>query len=184
MTHHIRAKVSVLSVALLVALASFGVARHAQAAPDYPPRLQSWLEGKFNKPFCVPQCTVCHLNNLGGFGTLNVFGANLKKYGGLLGIPNDPNFASDIDKYFAAVAAGMANGDSDGNGVPDLTELDNLMSPAGPGQICPDIEYGCAGGRIASSPPPTDRFGLLSAGLVLAGFAVMRRRQRRTKRAG
>jgi hypothetical protein len=182
MTHRIRAKVSVFSVALLVALALLGATRQVQAAPDYPPRLQSWLEGKFNKPFCAPQCTVCHVTNLGGFGTLNVFGANLKKYGGLIGIPNDPNFASDIDKYFAAVTAGMANGDSDGNGVPDLTELGNLMSPAGQGQICPDIEYGCAGGRIASSPPPTDRFGLLSAGLVLAGFAVVRRRQR-TKRA-
>src|SRR5450631_1281345 len=141
MTHPVRAKLSVFSVALLVALASFGVARHAQAAPDYPPKLQSWLESKFNKPFCAPQCTVCHLTTLGGFNSLNVFGANLKKYGGLIGIQNDANFASEIDKYFAAVTAGMANGDSDGDGVPDLTELGNLMSPSGQGQICPDIEY-------------------------------------------
>jgi hypothetical protein len=188
MTHPIRAKVSIFSMALLVALASFGVARHAQAAPDYPPRLQSWLENKFKKPFCAPQCTTCHLTNLGGAGTLNVFGANLEKYGGLIGIPNDPNFASDIDKYFAAVAAGTANGDSDGDGVPDLTELEQGDSPSvalplGKSLLCPDIEYGCAGGRIAAAPPPVDSVGLFSAGLVVVGFAALRRRRRLAMRA-
>ncbi|HEY5373542.1 MAG TPA: hypothetical protein VIK01_07630 [Polyangiaceae bacterium] len=188
MKHLIKAKISVFGTALLLGFASLGFARTAAASPDYPSKLQAWMEKKFSKTVCAPQCSACHLTNLGGLGMLNVFGANLKKYGNLIGIPNDANFSSEVDAYFAAVAAGTANGDSDGDGVPDLTELAQGDSPAvalplGKSLLCPDIEYGCAGGRIAAAPPPVDCVALFSGGLVVVGFAAMRRRRRLAKRA-
>jgi hypothetical protein len=177
-------RVSVYGAALLVGLTVLGATRSAGASSRFPPLLQQALETHFpGQTFCVPQCTVCHQTNTGGFGTLNAFGLNLKAFGGLYGTvgPNtDPNVA--LPNYFAAVAAGKTNGDSDGDGISDEAELKALSSPAvpdtrGDGLVCPDIAYGC-GARIAPAPPPVDRIGLFSAGFVILGLAAFRRFRR------
>jgi hypothetical protein len=70
--------------------------------------------------------------------------------------------------------------DSDGDGVSDVDELNagdspSIAGPAGQGQFCSDLQYGC-GARIAAAPP-VDRLSLLSAGLVTLGLVLSRRRR-------
>ena len=173
---------SVLGAALLVGLAMLAGTRGAQASSSFPPKLQQGLETEFpGQAFCVPQCTACHTTNVGGFGTLNSFGLNLRNFGGLAPVAGNP--VTSLHAYFEAVASGKTNGDSDGDGISDEAELKALSSPAvagtrGEGQLCPDIRYGC-GARMASAPPPVDRLGLLSAGFALLGLTALRRRSRR-----
>ncbi len=141
----------------------------------------------------MPLCTACHLTTAGGPGNINPFGYNLEKYAGLV-LTQGQTVAPAIQKWFAtpppagAPLNAMGEVDSDGDGIGDATELKDGDSPSVPGprgvgQFCTDLKYGCAGGRIAAAPPPVDSLGLFSAGLVVVGFAAMRRRRRRAKRA-
>jgi len=193
MRHSNKARGSSLLSALLLGVSMLGSAHSAQASQSFPPLLQAALEKQFNQSFCVPLCTACHLTTAGGPGNINPFGFNLERYAGLV-LTVNATVAPAIQKWFAtpppagAPLNAMGEVDSDGDGIGDATELKNGDSPSVPaprgiGQFCTDLRYGCAGGRIAASPPPADRFGLLSAGLVLVGFAVMRRRGR-AKRQG
>ena len=182
-------KVAAHRVGLMVALATFALARPVEAEPTFPPRLQAGLEAYFHQSFCVPQCIVCHQTNAGG-GPTTAFGTNLLLHG-LRADPTDP-VVDKVKAYFDAVAAakatgGMPNGDSDGDGVSDEDELKagdlpGVAGPAGDNLLCADIKYGCAGGRIAPAPPRIDSVGVFSAGLVVVGFAAMRRRRRLAKR--
>jgi hypothetical protein len=193
MKHSNKARGSSLVSAVLLGLVTFGAAGTAAASPDFPALLSAALEKQFNQKFCVPLCTACHLTTAGGPKSVNLFGVNLEAYAGLQ-MMNDASVGPAIQKWFGMPppagaplnAAGQV--DSDHDGVGDAMEIlagdsPSLPAPRGQGQFCTDLKYGCAGGRIAASPPPADRFGLLSAGLVVAGFALRRRRQR-TKRAG
>jgi mono/diheme cytochrome c family protein len=194
MMHPIKTRRLLFSVAALFGLAAFGLARPVKAEPTYPPRLQAGLEAAFNQSFCVPQCIVCHQTNAGG-GPTTAFGTSLLTtsirhklaFGGV----DDP-VVDVVTAYFTDVknnqmTGGMPNGDSDGDGVSDELELKagdlpGAAGPAGDNLLCADIKYGCAGGRIAAAPP-VDNIGLLSASLVVVGFAAMRRRRRLAKRA-
>jgi hypothetical protein len=129
----------------------------------------------------------------GGPGNVNLFGLGLELTAGLRK-QNDGTVAPAIAAYLGATppvgATLNAQGqvDSDKDGISDIEELKNGDSPSVPGvrgigQFCTDLKYGCAGGRIAPAPPPADTLGLLSAGLVVVGFAAMRRRRRNAKRA-
>ena len=197
MTHSGGTRISAFKVAarragLLLGLAAFAFAHPANAFPTFPPRLQSALEQQFGVSFCVPQCIVCHQTNAGGKGTTTAFANNLIIYGHLTTNGDDP-VVDKVKAYFAAVAAAqgtgkMPNGDSDGDGVSDADELKahdlpGVAGPVGNNKLCLDIEYGCAGGRIAPAPPRIDSVGAFSAGLVVVGFAAMRRRRRLAKRA-
>src|SRR6188768_2181906 len=108
MMHESKTRVSrvSLAVALLVALAALGSAGTANASTKFPASMQKALTQIFpGVPFCVPQCTACHLTITGGPKNLNVFGENLSHQ------PMDPNLlpgASDsalknaLITYFAA----------------------------------------------------------------------------------
>ncbi|MEO6600171.1 MAG: hypothetical protein ABIQ16_09890 [Polyangiaceae bacterium] len=154
---------------------------NAQASTTFPPKVQEAMMKRLNAPYCVPQCIVCHKTNDGGFNTLNAFGKNLETNAGLS--PGQPNtVVPAFDKWFAD----QPNADSDMDGTSDLIELERGDSPAvagvrGVSMICPDIRYGC-GARIAPAPPPVDRVGLFSAGLVVLGITLLRR-QRQAKNA-
>ncbi|HYP98379.1 MAG TPA: hypothetical protein VER96_06880 [Polyangiaceae bacterium] len=194
-----------LVAAALVGLATLGSAPSAKASSSFPAALQKALNNQFksqNISFCVPTCAACHLTTKGGPGDLNVFGKNLEKY------PTFPNLilgnAGDVDakvqtavtNYFASTPpAGVptapaafpegtrASYDSDSDGVSDYDELAKLDSPSvafplGVSEFCPDIAYGCFA-RVAAAPPPTDRWGLFSAGLVVFGLAAFRRLKRK-----
>jgi len=194
MKHSNKARGSSLVAALLLSLAGLGVARSAEASPTYPALLQAALQQQFPaSSFCVPLCTACHLTTVGGPGMLNTFGTNLLLHGGLVQM-NDASVLPAIQKWLGtpppagASLNAMGQVDSDGDGDGDAVELQNGDSPSvpgprGKGQFCTDLKYGCAGGRIAAAPPPVDSVGLFSAGLVVVGFAAMRRRRRLAKRA-
>ncbi len=185
MTHV--SKLTFYGSALLVGAGLLGLTTSAQASATYPPKLQLALEAQVGKPLCVPQCLACHQTNLGGIGTLNVFGQNLKTYGKLM-IREPDNVGAKVKAYFDAVKAAegtgkMPNGDSDGDGMSDEMEIANGDSPsvAFPGGVslfCPDIKYGCAGGRIAAVRPPRDGIGLLGGALTALGLTATRRWRR------
>ena len=202
-------RVSLLGAALLIGLATLAAPRAASASSSFPTALQKALTKQFpGVSFCIPQCTACHQTTLGGLGTMNVFGKNLENqpmaYNLILG--NTPNVDQKVEeavvRYFASTpAAGLATApatfpagtrasyDSDADGVSDYEELKKLDSPSlagglGVHEFCPEdpLAYGC-GARIAPAPPPVDRLGLFSAGLVGLGLAAYRR-TRRQKRVG
>ena len=175
--HITKAPRSVFRAAALLGLgiASLGFARKAQASSDYPPLLAAAIANEYpNAVKCVPLCTACHLTTAGGPEMLNKFGTSLTSYGLLRGSPNT------VEPAFDALAA--ADPDSDGDHINDIEEIvagnsPSVAYPAGEGEFCPDIKYGC-GAHIAAAPlPPVDRVGLFSAALVVLGFAVARRRR-------
>ena len=156
----------------LLALASLGYARPAQASPTFPAELQKVLEARFpGTSYCVPLCTACHTVTTGGPGNYNSFGLALVNNGLL--VPSVALVDTIVNKVLDM------NLDSDGDGVTDNDELKALESPSipGPGSFCSDLTYGC-GARIASAPPPIDKVGLFSAGLVVLGLTLLRRRRR------
>lgn len=182
----IKTRLSIFSAALLAGLSVLGTPGTAQASSNYPPFLQTALEKQLGVPLCVPQCTACHLTNLGGFGTLNSFGLNLRNVGGLIPQSKDPAvIAAAVTKYFTA----QPNGDSDHDGISDADEIKGGDSPAiagvrGQDLFCPDIRYGCAGGRIAAAPARNDKPALFASALVAACLgAALRRRAGRRRRA-
>ncbi|MEO7036147.1 MAG: hypothetical protein ABI548_19565 [Polyangiaceae bacterium] len=188
MMNPIKTRISILAAALLCGLATLGLARSAEASPTYPPFLQAALEKQLMVPLCIPQCTACHLTNLGGFGNLNSFGTNLHKTiamggGNLQALGSEADVGAAVTAYFTAAPMG----DSDGDGTSDADEIKKGDSPSvagvrGQAQFCPDIKYGCAGGRIASAPARDDKPALFAAGLVVVGLsAAMRRRRRRAQ---
>ncbi len=166
----------------VVALFAVLCAPSANANPAFPAELQTIL----HMP-CVPQCTVCHRDNLGGLGTLkfitnkagmtmqNGFGRNLQSKGMVLD-GNDPNSLAP-----AIMIAMMTPFDSDGDGTTDFVELMNGDDPNdfNPGaRVCGGAaagpEYGC--GRIAK-PGPVDDVGVVAAAAVaLVGVSALRRR--------
>jgi hypothetical protein len=185
-----------LAVAASLALTAFGAARVAHASSTYPPEVAKALQQQFkDSSYCVPQCITCHLTNEGGLGTMNVFGKNIEQYGRLP--PSHPELVvGAFDTYFKSTPpAGVPQVntvfldgstrpfyDSDNDGISDYTELQHYDSPsvAGPqgvSAVCPDIAYGCFA-RVAAAPPPADRLGLFSAGLVVLGLAAVRRLKR------
>ena len=212
MTHSTKTRIRTLGAALIVSLAALGVSRSAKASSNYPPALAAALNAQFQKcspdpadptgakmickspGICVPLCTACHNTTAGGPGDLNVWGENLLMYGGL-GQMNVSNVGPAIQKYFATTPPAGAKQtadhqwDADGDGISDATEIlgfdsPSLPNPRGQAQFCPDIKYGCAGGRIASAPARDDKPALFAAGLVVVSLsAAMRRRRRRAQRA-
>ncbi len=187
-----------LAVAASLALTAFGTAREAHASSTYPAEVAKALEQQFHQSYCVPQCITCHLTNEGGFGTMNVFGHNLELKG-MLPPLTPAQVVPAFARYFAVMPAAtdpqasttFIDGsmpatrpffDSDQDGKSDYTELQNFDSPsvAGPrgvSAVCPDIAYGCFA-RVAAAPPPADRLGLFSAGLVVLGLTAFRRLKR------
>ncbi len=176
---HTKTSGSVFRAAVLVGLGltSLGVARTAQASSNYPPALAAAIAKMYpdaKAAQCVPACTACHLTTAGGPGMMNKFGRSLESFGLL---PGNPDL---VDNAFTMLAA--ADPDSDGDRTNDIEELQagdspSLAFPDGVGQFCPDIKYGCGAHIAAAPPPPVDRMGLFSAGLVVLGFAVARRRR-------
>jgi hypothetical protein len=200
----IRVSRSSLAAAFLVGLATLGIAGSASASSSFPSALQKAMSKQFpDVAFCVPTCEACHLTTKGGPGELNVFGTNLEHQPTfpnlILGNVGDVDKKVDdaVAKYFASTpAAGLPTApanfptgmrpsyDSDRDGISDYEELRLLDSPSvalprGVHEFCPEdaATYGCFA-RVAAAPPPADRLGLFSAGLVLLGLAACRRMKR------
>ena len=176
-------KISLSTIALCAGFITLSVARPAHASSDYPPALKAALDTEFpNVTHCVPLCTACHNTTQGGPGNINVFGATLESSAiGL--IPGD---ATRVAPAIHNLAIAMPPIDSDGDGVSDVDELNagdspSIAGPAGVGQFCPDITYGC-GAHIAVAKP-VDRLSLIPASLVVLGLIGLRRRGARKSAA-
>jgi len=162
-------------VVVLGAFGSLTFATKARASSDYPPALQAALDKAYpNTKHCVPLCTACHNTTQGGPGNINVFGAELEHFGLL------PGNAALVDVAVQSLVAANPPPDSDGDNVSDIDELNagdspSIAGPAGTGQFCPDIAYGC-GAHIATAAPP-DRLSLIPAAVVAFGLILARRRK-------
>jgi hypothetical protein len=181
----IKTRVSIFAAALLAGLSVLGAPSAAYASSTYPPLLQVALEGQLGVKLCVPQCSACHLTNEGGPGMLNAFGSNLETVGHLSVRQSQAQVTQAVQLYFMT----SPNGDSDHDNTSDADEIKQGDSPAiagdrGQDLFCPDIKYGCAGGRIAAAPARNDRPALFASALVAICLgAAMRRRARRPHRA-
>ena len=170
---------SLFGAALLAASASLFVARSAHADQSYPQKVKDALDQlDTTTTHCVPQCTLCHRTSEGGAGTTNVFGSNMVRIG-KVGRSGETDTAGMLAALMAVQGTAPAT-DSDGDGTDDVAELEvgdapAVAGPAGVGQICADIRYGC-GAHIAP-PPQVDRWGIFAASFSLLGFAVARRRR-------
>lgn len=191
MMNPIKTRISIFAAALLAGVSILAVPSNAHAEPGYPPFLQAALEKQpqlAGVKICIPQCTACHNTSEGGINNLNPFGTNLytaaDKGGGGLKIGSmEAGVQAAVTTYL------MTNPDSDKDGVSDIDEIKQgdapgVAGPRGQSQFCPDIKYGCAGGRIAAAPARNDKPAFFAAALVAVGLsAAMRRRGRRAPRA-
>ncbi len=140
------------------------------------------LADELNMP-CVPQCTICHRDNLGGFSTVvEPFGIAMQKEG-LTFFP--PTLEPAVKKLETDMV------DSDGDGVSDILELSAGQDPNGSIDLCAikSPQYGC-GAHIAQPPSP-DHSGAIAAlfmasvlGASAQRHARRRRRQRQTRAEG
>ena len=157
---------------LALALGCFA-ARPAAASEVYATQISSVMP-------CVAQCSLCHRDNTGGPGNLNLqFGVTMLTKGML-----------DREGRGDAVAAlnliGPTN-DTDGDMVPDRKELEDGTNPslAGTESVC-GPQYGC-GASIAQRTQPIQNNGAASglAGLtaLVLGALTLRRRTRAAKPA-
>lgn len=149
---------AVALVALFVA-ALVAMPRSAHATPNFPGAVRDHL-----KLAAEPSCSLCHAGTPGR-GTVNTpFGATMRKRG--LIAYDDGALRTALD----ALAAEQK--DSDGDGVPDIRELESGADPnAGPegGEDLTPV-YGCAittapGAPSVSSGPPL--LAMLFLGLLL-----------------
>jgi hypothetical protein len=127
--------------------------RLAAASPNFPDEIASALSTP-----CVPQCTLCHTTNLGGWGTAHTrFVAAMSVKGKLL-----PEEGSSVAPALAALEDQRIDSDSDG--TPDVDELRQGSNPNGDSvDLCSDVGYGCARTAPHGSPP-----GVSVAVVVLA----------------
>ena len=116
--------------------------------PNFPPAVEADV-GMTQQPACA----LCHLGGVGQAGTVTTpFGQALRARGA---VAYDENA---LKTALAALAAEMK--DSDGDGVPDITELKNGTDPNVPsGGSAPIVpQYGCA---MIPQPVPNAPFLLL-----------------------
>ena len=145
-----------------------------QAHSTFPTLIQNDL----NMP-CTPACTICHRDNLGGFGTVSQPFGKAMQADGLLFI--EATLSPALNKLEAAGT------DSDGDGVGDIEELRAGQDPNGDLDLCSQAalaaRYGC-GAHIAPSPG-RDSGACLSALLtaLLLGASLHRSARRSRARA-
>jgi hypothetical protein len=161
---------------LAVGLVPLGVALTSAPPAHADPGLPQFIEQHLQMP-CLPQCTICHKDNQGGFGTLRPgkFGANMEMYFGLN--PTDHGtWASALDQ------SEKAGFDTDKDGMPDIQELrkgDDPNDPSPGASVCSDenLKYGCL--HVAPQPRADGFAAACGAAALVVGIGAMRRGMRR-----
>jgi MYXO-CTERM domain-containing protein len=137
------------------------VAGPAAASSSYPAEIKAHLNLSY-----TPPCSLCHANGVTGYGTVTTpFGKSMRARGLVC-----CNIGS-LDTALDALAAEMT--DSDGDGIPDITELKNGTDPntAG-GAPVTQPTYGCF--NVTGQGPTAGATAALL--LALAGARLLRRR--------
>ena len=167
---------------VLVALAVALTATTASATPNFPSAISSDLGLSYS-----PKCALCHTDgNGGGRGTVNTpFGTNARA---------DGLVAYDTTSLQQALDTMAADGtDSDGDCIPDVTELKNGTDPnvADSGETCAvsstsalTPEYGCAIVSSASTHSDEGVWALLPCAWVVASCHRRARSRRRAHGRG
>lgn len=149
----------------VVALGLSAAAAPSAASPTYPQAMADHLD-----PPCIPQCTVCHRDNVGGRKTVDKpFGLSIMELGLRFAAPQRiPELLDQME----------ADGtDSDGDGAGDVVELRAGQDPNGDADLCGlGIKYGCFN-RVAGAPP-SEGGGVVAAGLLSLSLAFALRRRR------
>jgi hypothetical protein len=182
------------------ALASFALPRTAHATAGFPGEIQTHLGLAAQPP---SSCSLCHTTgSAGGKGTVNTpFGVSVRGHGAV---------ANDSAALDSALDAMDKDGtDSDGDKVPDITELRNGTDPnvndvtvsvndAGV-VVIQEGGTGATGGGTTGDAPPPPQYGcaLVAAGsgdaswdlpaafgLVTLSMVMMRGLTRRRRRHG
>jgi hypothetical protein len=160
----------------VVGVCSLGAS--AQANPLFPTMLQQQLMLQ-----CAPDCIICHLTDAGGINTLRdkSIGKSWKSNFGL-----DGNAVSSLAP--AIMGAQQSMNDADGDGMPDITELqmnENPSDPTNAAALCPmggtttptSPTYGCV--HVAPRGHVDDVAAAAGAIVALLGIAALRRRSPR-----
>jgi hypothetical protein len=106
----------------------------------------------------APQCTLCHVDNLGGLGTIDKpFGEWMYDHD----LRGDSTLA-DLDALLDQMESDGV--DSDGDGVGDIQELRDGTDPNVSGATLEPPQYGCL--ATASGVVPSALLALVALGLV------------------
>jgi len=160
-----------LSVTATVILSSSGP---ALASVSFPPLIQSQLS--LAK---APDCTLCHRNDEGGFGTVTrPFGRTMMTQFGLMGA----NVAALRSALSGSDAAKL---DSDGDGTSDIDELrmgtDPNVGVSGV-ETAPDVPLPQTGCTVNASLPSSPLSAGAALAVVLLGLSLRHRRSGRATR--
>jgi len=168
-THDAPRMIRRLGPALLLAMAAASLSGSALASRTFPDAVKAAVPMP-----CVPQCTICHQTNDGGFGTLrpNGFGMHLRdQYDLMWGQPAT---------VAPAINAARPVLDGDGDKLLDVAELEDGGDPnsADPKATTCDQgpEYGCGAGRIARGDSLDGVATLFAVSALAVGAAFFRRR--------
>jgi hypothetical protein len=158
---------------LAAALALFSA--HGQAHSTFP----TLIAAELDMP-CVPACTICHKDTVGGFGTVTEpFGKAMQADGLFF---TEASLSPALKKHEAAGT------DVDGDGEGDVAELRVGQDPNGTIDLCSQAalaaRYGC-GAHIATPPAQCDTGATLSAlfTVLVLGASLHRVRARSARRA-
>lgn len=150
------------SLGLVLLSLVLSVAQKARGMPTFPAEIQSHLGLSY-----TPPCTFCHATASGGGAIVTVFGQSMLKAG----------LTPDISTLDPALDTLKANQtDSDGNGVPDIQQIEEGLDPSTGHVSGPAERYGC-GAHIATGKVRS-RAVVIGAWVVL-GLVVIARRQPR-----
>ena len=156
------ARITVILLALVGAI----LPGHADATPEFPGVIQSYLQ--LSSP---PPCTICHVGTPALGNASTPFAETLKSYG--LQPYNDGSLQTALGDIKAA------NTSSVGDGVSDIQKLENGEDPnsvVGDGGSTlpapfPPPDYGCQIGRVNASQAS----GMYSLGVLALAIGLRRR---------
>ena len=150
------------------------VSSHAGAVRRFPSLIFNHLHSSYTVAPYEPPCSLCHLRGSTGAGTADTpFALSMKARG--LSASDNTSVATALDAML------RDNVDSDGDGTPDIQEIENDTDPNTPanvslsGDVGPNA--GCGGGQKSNSGGSAPATGV---GLVLAALlGGLRRKARR-----